>query len=126
MAAHMETFCINCGLERQYTVKSNRRELTIRGIKFSFVEHIAYCTECNEEVYVPEINDENVQEKEDAYREAAHLITVTELNDILKKYNIGTGPLAVIMDFGEVTINDHDLRLSGVSVSYHSSGTLRI
>ena len=75
MAAHMETFCINCGVERQYTVKSNRRELTIRGIKFSFVEHIAYCTECNEEVYVPEINDENVQAKEDAYREAAHLIT---------------------------------------------------
>ena len=128
MVAYMETFCINCGGERQYTVKSNRRELTIRGIKFSFVEHIAYCTDCNEEVYVPEINDENVQAKEDAYREAAHLITVTELNDILEKYNIGAGPLSVIMDFGEITINrymrgqlpskDHSDRLKEVLLSH--------
>lgn len=128
MQTNTETFCINCGEMQRYTVKSGRRELAIRGITFSFVEHKAYCTECELEVYVPEINDENVQAKEDAYREAAKLITVTELNDILKKYNIGAGPLATIMEFGEVTVNrymrgqlpskEHSERLREVLMSH--------
>lgn len=46
-----------------------------------------------------------MQSREDAYRKAAKLITVTEINEILEKYNIGAGPLAKLLDFGEITIN---------------------
>lgn len=59
--------------------------MDIRGISFSYVEQTAYCSECGEEVYVPEINDLNVIAREDAYRKAAHLITIEEINCLLKK-----------------------------------------
>jgi len=100
-----EVFCIECGDYKQFAVKTTREEITVRGVTFSYLEQSAYCSECGEEVYVPEINDINVQAREDAYRKASRLITVGEVNEILKKYNIGAGPLARLLGFGEVTIN---------------------
>lgn len=101
----MMAFCVNCGCGRDYKVVSVRTEATVRGITFSFVENRAICAECGNEIYVPALNDENVQAREDAYRKAAGLITVEEIRKILRKYNIGAGPLAKVLGFGEVTIN---------------------
>lgn len=98
-------YCINCDEKTTYTVKCERVEMAVRGISFSYVEHTAYCSVCGEELYVPEINDLNVVSREEAYRKAAHLITIPEIEQILKKYNIGAGPLAKVMGYGEVTIN---------------------
>ena len=100
-----EVFCIECGDYKTFTIKTTREEITVRGVTFSYLEQTAYCSECGEEIYVPEINDINVQAREDAYRKASRLITVTEVNEILKKYNIGAGPLAKLLGFGDVTIN---------------------
>ena len=105
MSTNNTIYCINCDKKNTYCVKSQRVDIKIRGIAFSYVEQAAYCSECGEEVYVPEINDLNVVAREEAYRQAAHLITIEEINQLLKKYNIGAGPLAKLMGFGEVTIN---------------------
>ena len=119
-----EVFCIECGANKPFTVKTARGEVTIRGITFSYLEQTAYCAECGEEVYVPEINDINVQAREDAYRKAAHLITISEVNEILEKYNIGAGPLARLLGFGDVTINRY---LSGQLPSKeHSEKLLKV
>lgn len=98
-------FCMSCGDDREYKVQSHRIEVEVRGIHFSYVELTAVCAICGEELYVPEVNDANVQAQEDAYRKEAGLITVQEIQDIFKKYEIGARPLAKLMGFGEVTIN---------------------
>lgn len=105
MSTNNTVYCINCDDKTEYLIKSQRVDMSVRGIEFSYVEHTAYCATCGEEVYVPEVNDLNVSSREDAYRKAARLITIPELNQLLKKYNIGAGPLAKLMGFGEVTIN---------------------
>lgn len=98
-------FCIECGCNVPYSVSSTRETVTVRGITFSYVETHAHCKQCGELLYVPDINDENVQSQEDGYRKAAKLITVREVNELLVKYNIGAGPMARILGFGDVTIN---------------------
>lgn len=98
-------YCINCDCKNEVTITTNRKEATVKGIQLSFVLQSARCSKCGEEVYVPEINDNNVIIREEAYRHAAQLITVAEVNQILDKYNIGAGPLAKIMGLGNVTIN---------------------
>lgn len=98
-------FCIECGGDREYSITTSRVESEIRGVKFSYVEHTAVCIDCGEELYVPEINDSNAQAREDAYREASGLITVGEIQEVLKKYDIGAGPLSKLLGFGEVTIH---------------------
>lgn len=105
MNARPLAYCLNCDDKKEYFVKAQKREITVKGLTFQYVHQTAYCTDCGEELYSPEINDYNVQAKEDAYRKAAQLITVSELKEILKKYNIGAGPLARIMGVGDVTVN---------------------
>lgn len=97
--------CIECGCKTTYTIESHLEKLAVRGISFDYVEHSAHCAQCGNEVYVPEVNDENVRSREDGYRKAACLITVSDINEILEKYNIGAGPLAKLLGFGEITIN---------------------
>ncbi len=105
MKRRMTAFCIACDEEVEYTVFAERVETVIRGVKISYVEVAAKCPVCGEEIYVPEINDANVQAREDAYRKAMHLITAAEVREILEKYHIGAGPLANVLGVGEVTIN---------------------
>lgn len=105
MSTNNISYCINCNEKTEYEVKAQRISMTVRGTNFSYVEQIAYCKKCGEEVYVPDINDLNVSSREEAYRKATNLITIQELDQILKKYNIGAGPLAKLMGFGEITIN---------------------
>ena len=104
METSTTTFCLNCGCNRKFKKITIRSETEVKGVKFSFPETIAICLECETELYVPEINDENAQAREDAYRKASGLITVDEIKKILEKYNIGAGPLAQVMGFGEITI----------------------
>lgn len=128
MNTNNTVYCINCDKKNTYYLKSQRVNMDIRGIFFGYVEQTAYCSECGEEVYIPEINDLNVIAREDAYRKAAHLITIEEINCLLRKYNIGAGPLAKVMGFGEVTINryiggqlpskEHSAQLIEVLTSY--------
>lgn len=98
-------FCLNCGRIQDVQIRSARRETQVRDKKFSFVEQRAFCPTCGEEVYVPVLNDENAQQREIAYRKAAGLITVQEIQCILDQYHIGAGPLARVLGFGEVTIS---------------------
>lgn len=103
------TFCPNCGKEVSFEIKTERISSTIRNVNFNYIEHAAYCNECGDEVYVAEINDLNVDSRENSFRKAANLISVEEIQNILNKYNIGAGPLARIMGFGEITINRYIL-----------------
>lgn len=102
-------FCIECGHDVAYNVESNRVEITARGVTFSYVEMTAICTECGEPIYVPEVNDENISSMEEAYRTAKKIITISELQELLKKYNIGAGPLAKLLGYGSITINRYVL-----------------
>lgn len=98
-------FCLNCGCRRNFKKIAARAENEVRGVCFGFVKTRAVCIECGEEMYVPEVNDENVKSREEAYRKAVGLITIEEIQQIIKKYNIGAGPLAQVLGLGEVTIN---------------------
>lgn len=97
-------FCITCGCNQSVKKDFKRVETEVRGIRISYVEARAICEECGEELYMPEVNDKNVHAREDAYRKAAGLITVDEIQQIMQKYNIGAGPLAQVLGFGEITV----------------------
>jgi hypothetical protein len=105
MATRPVAYCISCDEKTEYIVKACKRDIIVKGVAFSYVHQTAYCTKCGDELFVPEINDENVQSREDAYRKASGLITVSEVNQILNTYCIGAGPLAKVLGMGEIVIN---------------------
>lgn len=81
-------FCINCGCISKYRSVMEEAEAEVRGVQFSYTEMLAICEKCGEELYVPEINDSNAQAREDAYREAAELITVDFSGQFPSKQNL--------------------------------------
>jgi len=61
-------FCLWCNEFRPYTVSLDNKHLIRKnGIGFFVRELRAYCNECGFDVYVPEVNDQNVERREKAY-----------------------------------------------------------
>lgn len=98
------TYCINCRKETTYTLKKQEIRKVIKDKEYTFLITVAVCNECNEEISVPGLLDLNIQEIDSQYREKEKLITIEDINKLLKIYDIGKGPLALVLGFGEVTI----------------------
>ena len=62
--------CQNCGKKRNYHMSRRRVKLKVRGVEFFTPEYVAHCAVCNQEMYVPSINDMNVSLRERHYKEA--------------------------------------------------------
>lgn len=60
-------YCIDCGRFSEYFIREVPDEMTVRGITFSYNELQAVCCTCHAELYVPEVNDWNVDRREAAF-----------------------------------------------------------
>lgn len=105
MSAGMKRIlCPVCRKKVSYhIVRRPAREL-IKDLEIDYVEYYGVCDECNEEIFVPGLDDENEKRIEQLYRKIKHLISVEEINFILKKYDIEKRPLSKLLGFGELTI----------------------
>lgn len=98
------TYCTNCRKETTYTLKKQEIRKVIKDKEYTFLITVAVCNECNEEISLPGLIDLNIKEIDSQYREKENLITIEDINRLLKLYDIGKGPLALVLGFGEVTI----------------------
>src|SRR5690606_18232950 len=65
----------------------------------------AVCTECGSEVYVADIEDENLRALYDTYRQKNGIISLEKILEIPQKYNIGKRPLSLLLGWGEMTFS---------------------
>ncbi len=98
-------FCTECRKETGYLLKKKDVIRIIRDKEYTFAITVAVCTECGEEVSVPGLIDRNVQEIDEQYRMIEGLVTVDDIERLMKIYKIGKAPLSLALGFGEVTIS---------------------
>lgn len=101
----MKVYCYECDKDVNVIIKEKNINMCIKGVEFSFVGNIAYCEECNNEVYLSELDDENIKKGNEVYRGKTGIIKVQEINNLLQKYNIGKEPLSDLLGWGHKTIN---------------------
>lgn len=65
-------YCINCCESREYEVKTRPAKGKYRKIDYEFAEQVAICKTCGAEIYVPALNDANVEAAEAAYKKAVN------------------------------------------------------
>jgi len=99
-----KVICPTCDKYVDYSVKEVEINEEIKGTKVVVKGHEAYCTECNSELYVGEVEDNNIDLIDKKYREIVGLIQIEEINEILQKYCIGKKPLSSLLGWGENTI----------------------
>ena len=98
-------FCTECRRETSYTLKKIKINQTIREKEYTFEIMAAFCNECGGEMGIPGLMDYNMKEIDEQYRKAEEVITVEDIERLMKLYNIGKAPLSLALGFGEVTIS---------------------
>lgn len=118
----MMGFCEKCHDMLEYTVGEGKKTKNIKGKEISYTSKEAYCSQCGDEIFVAEVRDYNLQMLDDAFREQEKLISVSDIESILKKYNIGKRPLSVLLGWGEGTVTRY---LNGDIPTKQYSDTLK-
>ena len=103
----MRVYCPYCKKEVEYKIE--KRELKeFRGIEVNTFENVAICNECNQDLYVNKIEDENNERIYKIYREKANIIKAEDIVKLREKYDISQRELTAILGFGKMTINRYE------------------
>lgn len=103
----MKVYCPYCKKEVEYKIE--KRELKeFRGIEVNTFENVAICNECNQDLYVNEIEDVNNERIYQIYREKANIIKAEDIIKLREKYDISQRELTSILGFGKMTINRYE------------------
>lgn len=103
----MKVYCPYCKKEVEYRIE--RRDLKeFRGIEVNTFENVAICNECNEDLYVNEIENKNNERIYQIYREKTNIIKAEDIIKLRKKYDISQRELTAILGFGKMTINRYE------------------
>ncbi|MBN1078303.1 type II TA system antitoxin MqsA family protein [Clostridium botulinum] len=102
-----KVFCEDCNKQVNYSIRTN----IIKEYKGEFVnveENIAVCNECGKDVFVPEIENDNLKRLYAKYAELTGIISIEELVKFREKYNISQRELVAILGWGKMTINRYE------------------
>ena len=103
----MRVYCLYCKKEVEYKIE--KRDLKeFRGIEVNTFENVAVCNECNQDLYVNEIENENNERIYKIYREKANIINAEDIIKLREKYDISQRELTSILGFGKMTINRYE------------------
>ena len=103
----MKVYCPYCKKEVEYKIE--KRDLKeFRGIEVNTFENVAICNECNQDLYVNEIEDVNNERIYQIYREKANIIKAEDIIKLREKYDISQRELTSILGFGKMTINRYE------------------
>ena len=96
--------CENCEELVETEVISRKTKGKIKGKEYEYTEVYAICPKCKNEIMSNEMLDENLEKLDNSFREKEGIISKNEIEEILKKYNIGKKPLSKLIGWGEVTV----------------------
>ena len=96
-------FCTDCMEERVCDYKEHLLKEKIDGLEIEYLEKYYICKECGNKLY-GDLLDYNVREANKKLREKTGLIQISEIEEIIEKYNIGKKPLSLVLGMGEITI----------------------
>lgn len=97
-------FCIECRKETEYFLQKMDIVKNIRDKEYTFAITVAVCAECGKEMSIPGLIDKNVKEIDEQYRDIEGLVSIDDIEKLMKIYKIGKAPLSLSLGFGEVTI----------------------
>ncbi|MDY5169152.1 type II toxin-antitoxin system antitoxin SocA domain-containing protein [Dielma fastidiosa] len=116
-------FCTMCRKNTEYILQKRNIKKSIKGKEYNFSITVAVCNECGEEISIPGLIDKNIHEVDAQYRAYEGLVSIDDIEKLMKIYKIGKGPLSLALGFGEVTITRY---LSGQIPSKEYSDIIRM
>lgn len=100
-------FCEKCNQEQEYFIKKEMIE-SYKGKIVNIIEDIPVCKVCGEELFIDEIESQNLKRLYNKYREITGIIGSEEIINFRNKYNISQRELVSILGWGKMTINRYE------------------
>lgn len=97
--------CWKCQHVVPFSIEKRIRNRIVNGQKYEYYEKYGVCCECHSEIFVPGLEDDNQKKFDIIYRRANGIITISEINDLLKMYDVDKRPLSHLLGLGEHTIS---------------------
>lgn len=101
----MKLYCYYCDKEVDYTVSKEKISITIDNEVIEYIATIAKCNICGNELQHEQYDKLNVGKANEIYRKKKGIISVDEIQNILRKYGISAKVLAKLLGWGEATIH---------------------
>lgn len=115
-------FCTVCRKNTEYILQKQNIIKIMKDKEYTFSITSAVCKECGKEMNIPGLIDKNIQEVDEQYRTYEGIVSIEDIEKLMKIYKIGKGPLSLALGFGEVTITRY---LSGQIPSREYSDIMR-
>ncbi len=96
--------CPECGQRVRVRVHMVRKEAHIKEEQISYLCHVAVCENCGENVPVKEFENENSVRPIQIYCQKHNLVTLEDINEVLRIYHVDKRQLPFIMNIGEHTL----------------------
>ncbi|WP_160687709.1 type II toxin-antitoxin system antitoxin SocA domain-containing protein [Clostridium sp. C2-6-12] len=97
-------FCEYCMREIQYEINEVNKMSVIKDEEISYIAKKAVCCECNNEIFVSEICDYNLNSSYEEYRNLHNIIKIEDIKRIILKYSINEEALSLLLGWGCETI----------------------
>lgn len=102
-----KAFCPKCNRKVEYTTRKNLIE-EYKNVKVNVEENIAVCSECGEDIFISEIERDNLKRLYDKYRELTGIISPEDIVKFREKYNISQREIVAILGWGKMTVNRYE------------------
>ena len=99
------TFCEECRKDVPFKVVEKQMSDVLKGEQYEYSGEATICIDCGSEVYVAEIEDNNLKALYDAYRKQHSIISLENILELSEKYGIGKRPLSLLLGWGEMTFS---------------------
>lgn len=100
----MRGFCANCEKEVDFNVVLRQETYPVKAEPITVEAHVCVCTECRQDVWMPEFDDNNLREAYNIYRKNHGLLLPEEIKKIRESYGLSQVAFARILGFGDKTI----------------------
>lgn len=100
----MKRYCPICGKEQEMKVVKKWESYPVKGEETRVLANVCTCTVCQEDVWDPDLDDENLNAAYREYRLKKGLLMPEEIKAIRMRYGVSQTRFAKILGLGEKTI----------------------
>ena len=100
-------YCEHCDKEIVCDIVEKYETMNIFGREGTILTRRAYCPNCHNEIWVGELHDFNLAQREAAWRRQNGYLSINQLEELLLKYNIGKRPFSLALGLGEQTFTNY-------------------
>jgi len=98
------SFCDKCIKKVQWSFIERVETTEVKDEKIEMIQKVGICRECGHEIYVRELENENLSNLYSEYRRRKGLLQPSEIKSIREKYELTQVQMAKLLGLGDKTI----------------------